>query len=189
MRMYPREQVALFRAVLPVAFASMGATWLMQGPFVLFKDKAAVASDLGAVALVLQVFILLTGLPVALGRAVLPALSRTVARTDNKESVLLSLVLRTSIPVEKIGALIGPGGRTIRGIQEHTGAKIDVEEDGTVFVSSTDAAGAQKALTMVERLTKDVEIGGVYLGRVSRITNFGAFVEILPGKEGLVRLG
>jgi polyribonucleotide nucleotidyltransferase len=98
-------------------------------------------------------------------------------------------ILRTSIPVEKIGALIGPGGRNVRGIQEETGAKIDIEEDGKVFVSSVNAEAAQKALMMVERLTKDVEIGGVYLGKVTRMTNFGVFVEVLPGKEGLVRMG
>lgn len=91
------EQIALFRTVLPVAVASIGATWLMQGPFVMFKDKAAVESDLGVVALVLQIFVLVTGLPVALGRAALPALSRTVARADNKEALFLGLVLRAAI--------------------------------------------------------------------------------------------
>lgn len=93
-----RGQAELFRTVLPVALASIGATWLMQGPFVLFKDKAAVASDLGVVALVLQIYILLTGVPVALGRAALPALSRTVLRTDNKDALFLGLVLRAAIP-------------------------------------------------------------------------------------------
>ncbi|MBI2952946.1 MAG: polyribonucleotide nucleotidyltransferase [Chloroflexi bacterium] len=120
---------------------------------------------------------------------ILEKMLQTIAEARPELSPRAPRVLRTSIPVEKIGALIGPGGRTIRGIQEDTGAKIDVEEDGTVFVSSVDAEAAQKALIMVERLTKDVEIGGVYLGRVTRITNFGAFVEILPGKEGLVRVG
>jgi O-antigen/teichoic acid export membrane protein len=93
-----RGQAALLRTVLPVALASIGATWLMQGPFVLFKDKAAVGSDLGVVALVLQIYILLTGIPVALGRAALPALSRTVRRTDNKDALFLGLVLRAAIP-------------------------------------------------------------------------------------------
>ena len=92
------EQVALFRAVLPVAIASIGATWLMQGPFVLFRDKASVAAELGVLALVLQIFVLLAGVPVALGRAALPALSRTVARTDSKDALFLGLVLRAAIP-------------------------------------------------------------------------------------------
>jgi O-antigen/teichoic acid export membrane protein len=92
------EQLDLFRAVMPVALASIGATWLMQGPFILFKDVAAVPGDLGMVALILQVFVLVTGVPVALGRAALPALSRTVVRTDNKDALFLGLVLRTAIP-------------------------------------------------------------------------------------------
>jgi O-antigen/teichoic acid export membrane protein len=87
----------LLRTVLPVAIASIASAWLMQGPFVLFKDKAAVAGDLGQVALVLQIFVLATGIPVALGRAALPALSRTVARTDNKDALFLSLFLRIAI--------------------------------------------------------------------------------------------
>jgi len=91
------EQLQLVRAVLPVAIASVGATWLMQGPLVLYKDRVSVPSDLGVVALVLQIFILVAGIPVALGRAALPALSRTVARTDNKEALFLSVVLRTAI--------------------------------------------------------------------------------------------
>lgn len=119
---------------------------------------------------------------------ILEKMVETIAEARPELSPYAPRILRTSIPVDKIGTLIGPGGRNIRGIQEETGAKIDVEEDGTVFVSSVDAAAAQKALAMVERITRDVELGGVYLGRVTRITNFGAFVEILPGKEGLVRL-
>ncbi len=74
----------------------------MQGPFVLFKDKAAVASDLGVVALVLQIYILLTGVPVALGRAASPALSRTVVRTDSKDALFLGLVLRGAIPATTV---------------------------------------------------------------------------------------
>ncbi|MCL5111029.1 MAG: polyribonucleotide nucleotidyltransferase [Chloroflexi bacterium] len=98
-------------------------------------------------------------------------------------------ILRISIPPEKIGTLIGPGGKTIRSIQEESGVDIDVEDDGSVFISGPDGESAEKAARYVERLTRDVEMHGVYLGKVSRITNFGAFVEILPGKEGLVRLG
>jgi O-antigen/teichoic acid export membrane protein len=92
-----REQWAVFRLVLPVAIASIGATWLMQGPFVLYKDKASVLGDLGVVALVLQIFILAAGIPVALGRAALPALSRAVVRTDDREALFLGTVLRAAI--------------------------------------------------------------------------------------------
>ena len=98
-------------------------------------------------------------------------------------------ILRIAIPPEKIGTLIGPGGKNIRAIQEEAGVDIDVEDDGSVFISGPDGESAEKAVRLVERLTRDVEMHGVYLGRVTRITNFGAFVEILPGKEGLVRLG
>ena len=97
-RPHLREQIALFRTVLPVAVASIGASWLMQGPFVLFKDKASVASDLGIVALVLQTYVLVSGIPLALSRTALPALSRTVARSDDKDALFLGLVLRAAFP-------------------------------------------------------------------------------------------
>ncbi|MBI3318562.1 MAG: polyribonucleotide nucleotidyltransferase [Candidatus Omnitrophica bacterium] len=86
---------------------------------------------------------------------------------------------------EKIGELIGPGGKTIRRITQESGASIDVEDDGTVMVASSDAAAAQKAIDFIKGLTEEAEIGRVYQGVVKRITNFGAFCEISPGKEGL----
>jgi len=86
---------------------------------------------------------------------------------------------------EKIGELIGPGGKTIRKITGETGVTIDVEDDGTVKVASTDAAAVQKAVDFIKGLTQEAEIGRVYQGVVRRITNFGAFLEIAPGKEGL----
>jgi polyribonucleotide nucleotidyltransferase len=97
-------------------------------------------------------------------------------------------LLRTKIDPEKIGALIGPGGKTIRGIQERTGAVIEVDDDGTVIVASDDAAGAKAAMEQVEALTASVQIGRIYEGRVTSIKDFGAFVEILPGKDGLVHI-
>jgi len=97
-------------------------------------------------------------------------------------------LLRTKIDPEKIGALIGPGGKTIRGIQERTGAVIEVEDDGTVIVASDDAAGAKAAMEAVESLTASVQIGRIYEGRVTSIKDFGAFVEILPGKDGLCHI-
>lgn len=96
---------------------------------------------------------------------------------------------RLSIPQDKIGAVIGPGGRMIRSIIEETGCTIDVEDDGTVFVGSPDEEQAQKAIAIIEGLTREAELGEIYTGKVTRLTSFGAFVEILPGKEGLVRIG
>ena len=97
-------------------------------------------------------------------------------------------MFRISISQEKIGAVIGPGGRVIRSIIEETGCSIDVEDDGTVFVGSPNEEQARKAIAIIEGLTKDAELGEVYTGRVTRLTSFGAFVEILPGKDGLVRM-
>jgi polyribonucleotide nucleotidyltransferase len=92
------------------------------------------------------------------------------------------------IDPEKIGALIGPGGKTIRGIVAETGAKIDVEEDGTVYVASTDQEGSAKAIQKIKELTQEAEIGKIYTGKVVRTTDFGAFVEIFPGRDGLVHI-
>ena len=89
---------------------------------------------------------------------------------------------------DKIGAIIGPGGKTVRRIQEETGATVDIESDGRVFVAAADGESARQALEMIEELTEEVEIGRIYTGRVTRIEHFGAFVEILPGKDGLVHI-
>ncbi|HLS90651.1 MAG TPA: polyribonucleotide nucleotidyltransferase [Limnochordia bacterium] len=93
-----------------------------------------------------------------------------------------------TIPVDKIRDVIGPGGKMIRKIIDETGVQIDIEDDGRVFIASTSEEGAQKAVSMIEALTRDVEVGGIYTGKVKRIMNFGAFVEILPGKEGLIHI-
>ena len=95
---------------------------------------------------------------------------------------------RVTIPVDKIGALIGPGGKTIRSIIEATGASVDVENDGVVTIGASDQAAAEHAIRMIEGLTKEIEVGERYTGHVTRLMNFGAFVEILPGKEGMVHI-
>lgn len=95
---------------------------------------------------------------------------------------------RLSIPVEKIGALIGPGGKNIRGIVEETGASVDVDDEGTVMIGSADGAAAQRAIDMVEGYTKVVKVGEIYTGKVVRVLDFGAFVEILPGTDGMVHI-
>lgn len=89
---------------------------------------------------------------------------------------------------DKIGAVIGPGGKMIRSIQEETGAKIDIEEDGTIYIASAEGGGAEAARMKIEALTESVEIGKIYTGHVVRITDFGAFVEIMPGTDGLVHI-
>ncbi|MDT8716413.1 polyribonucleotide nucleotidyltransferase [Clostridium sp. 19966] len=93
-----------------------------------------------------------------------------------------------NIDPEKIRDVIGAGGKTINKIIAETGVKIDIKEDGKVFVMSEDAVGAKKAIQIIENLTKEIQAGEVYLGKVTKITTFGAFVEILPGKEGLVHI-
>jgi polyribonucleotide nucleotidyltransferase len=97
-------------------------------------------------------------------------------------------LLTVQINPEKIGLLIGPGGKTIKGIQEATGAKIDIEDDGTVYISHSDAAGAEAAKRKVEALTEEVRVGKVYDGKVTSIKDFGAFIEILPGRDGLCHI-
>ncbi|HEY5560144.1 MAG TPA: polyribonucleotide nucleotidyltransferase [Clostridiaceae bacterium] len=93
-----------------------------------------------------------------------------------------------TIDPEKIRDVIGTGGKTINRIIAETGVKIDIKDDGKVFVMSNDAESAQRALKIIDDLTKDVKVGEIYLGKVTKITTFGAFVEVLPGKEGLVHI-
>jgi polyribonucleotide nucleotidyltransferase len=92
------------------------------------------------------------------------------------------------IDPEKIGAVIGPGGKNVRGIQEQTGVKIDIQEDGTVYIASTDGPSAERAREMVEGYGGSVAIGGVYTGKITRIEGYGVFVEIMPKLEGLVHV-
>jgi len=97
-------------------------------------------------------------------------------------------VERLSIPTEKIGALIGPGGKTIRSISETYNVVVDVDNSGIVTIMSTDTDSLEQTISRIRALTQDVEVGATYLGKVVRIMNFGAFVEILPGKDGLVHI-
>ena len=96
-------------------------------------------------------------------------------------------MLRIMIPVEKIGAVIGPGGRNIRAIIEESGASVDIDDKGVVMIGATDDDQIQKARQRIENMTRDLEVGDIFTGKVVRITNFGAFVQLVPGKDGLLR--
>ena len=96
---------------------------------------------------------------------------------------------RMMIPVDKIGALIGPGGRVIRGIQEELGVTIDTEDDGTVIIGSSDAAAIEAARARIDGLTRDIAVGDIFTGKVMRLASFGAFVQLVLGKDGLLRTG
>jgi polyribonucleotide nucleotidyltransferase len=97
-------------------------------------------------------------------------------------------VTTVKIPVDKIGAIIGPGGKNIRALQEETGTRIDIEEDGTVYIASADSEKAQMARERIEAVTETPQLGRIYTGKVVRIADFGAFVEILPGTDGMVHI-
>jgi polyribonucleotide nucleotidyltransferase len=112
----------------------------------------------------------------------------TIPRPREELSRYAPRLLRTTIDPEKIGLLIGPGGKTIRSIQEDTGVVIEVEDDGTVTVASSSGEWAQKALEKIEAITASVQIGKIYDGRVTSVKDFGAFVEILPGRDGLCHI-
>ncbi|MGD2155507.1 MAG: polyribonucleotide nucleotidyltransferase [Anaerolineales bacterium] len=107
-------------------------------------------------------------------------------RSDLKPHV--PRIVTIQIPVDKIGAVIGPGGKTIRSIQDETGAQIDIDEDGTVYIATADGESARLAQERVEALTEVPEVGRIYTGKVVGIKDFGAFVEIVPGTDGLVHI-
>jgi polyribonucleotide nucleotidyltransferase len=97
-------------------------------------------------------------------------------------------IITVQIPIDKIGAVIGKGGETIRALQEETGAKIDIEDDGTVFIATSDGEAERIAREKIEALTESAIPGRIYTGKVVRTTDFGAFVEIIPGTDGLVHI-
>jgi polyribonucleotide nucleotidyltransferase len=112
----------------------------------------------------------------------------TISRPKDSISPWAPRLIRTKIDVDKIGALIGPGGKNIRMIQETTGTVIEVEDDGTVTVAGNSKEFVEQALAQIEACTATVQIGKIYTGRVSSIKDFGAFVEILPGRDGLCHI-
>jgi polyribonucleotide nucleotidyltransferase len=107
-------------------------------------------------------------------------------RPDLKPHAPRMIVL--SVDQEKIGAIIGPGGKTVRKIQDETGVRVDIQDDGLVYVAATDGESAKRAREMIETLVEEPEVGRIYTGRVVRTTNYGAFVEILPNTDGMVHI-
>ncbi|HEY7463181.1 MAG TPA: polyribonucleotide nucleotidyltransferase [Candidatus Limnocylindria bacterium] len=119
---------------------------------------------------------------------ILSKMTEVISASRSELSPYAPRITTLKIPVDKIRDVIGAGGKVIRQITAETGTQINVEDDGTIQIAATDGDAAKKAIAWIEGLTKDVEVGKEYLGKVTRIMNFGAFVEILPGKEGLVHI-
>jgi polyribonucleotide nucleotidyltransferase len=119
---------------------------------------------------------------------ILDVMQRTIASSRAEISRYAPRIYRIKVNPDKIGTVIGPGGKTIRAITDETKATIDIENDGTVLIGSSDEKSARRAIEMIENLTREVEVGEIYTGKVTRLMDFGAFVEVLPGKEGLVHV-
>jgi polyribonucleotide nucleotidyltransferase len=119
---------------------------------------------------------------------ILDLIEETIPTPRAELSKYAPRIITIHINPDKIRDVIGPGGKVINEIIDKTGVQIDIEQDGSVFITSTNAEGAEKAKAWVERLTKEVAVGEIYTGKVSRILDFGAMVEILPKTEGLVHI-
>jgi len=119
---------------------------------------------------------------------ILHAMQTALAQPRSDVSSYAPRIVTLKIRVDRIRDVIGPGGKVIRGIIEETGVKIDVEDDGTIYIASADESAMQKAVDWIHRLTAEAEVGKIYKGTVKKIMDFGAFVEILPGTDGLVHI-
>jgi polyribonucleotide nucleotidyltransferase len=193
----------------PVAGIAMGLVMGEDGNYKVLTDIAGIEDALGDMdfkvagtadgVTALQMDIKVKGISLeimkeALAQArearlfVLERIRETIPESRAELSRYAPRMYRIQIPPEKIGTVIGPGGRVIRSIIEETKCSIDVEDDGTVYVGSPDQEMADRAIEIIKGLTKDVEVGAIYTGKVTRLLNFGAFVEIMPGKEGLVHI-
>jgi DNA polymerase III epsilon subunit family exonuclease len=194
----------------PVAGAAMGLVTDADGRFavltdILGKEDAfgdmdfkVTGTEVGVTALQMDIktrgineAIIRTGLEKArVARlAILGKMLEALPEARTEMSAFAPRIITIKINPEKIRDIIGKGGATIRKIQEETSTEINVEDDGTVEIAAINADNSRAAINWIESLTREVEVGGLYLGKVTRIMGFGAFVEILPGKEGLVRIG
>jgi DNA polymerase III epsilon subunit family exonuclease len=194
----------------PVAGAAMGLISEPDGRFVVLTDilgKEDAIGDMdfkvtgtrdGVTALQMDIKvqgiseqIIRDGLKQALAArlTILDKMAEVLPEARAEMSDFAPRIITIKINPEKIREIIGKGGSMIRKIQEETQTEINVEDDGTVEIAAVSGENSRKAITWIESLTREVEIGSLYLGKVTRIMGFGAFVEILPGKEGLVRIG
>ena len=119
---------------------------------------------------------------------ILGEMGKTLSAPRTNVSGHAPRIITIRVRPEKIREIIGPGGKVIRGIIEATGVKMDVEDDGSVTIASSDEAAAQKAIQMVQRIAAEAEVGKIYKGTVRKIVDFGAFVEIFPGTDGLLHI-
>ena len=119
---------------------------------------------------------------------ILAEMANTISTARPELSPFAPRITTIFIKQDKIRDLIGPGGKVIRGMQEKTGCRITVDDSGRVDVASTDSAAAARCIGMIREITAEAEIGKMYVGVVKRVTDFGAFVEIFPGTEGLVHI-
>ena len=194
----------------PVAGIAMGLVTGEDGQYAILSDIQGVEDFLGdmdfkvagtsAGVNALQMDIKWTGLTQEiLGQAleqarigrlhIMDRMNQVLSTPNRQMSPYAPKMVRMKISVEKIGALIGPGGRVIRGIIEETGTTIDVQDDGSVTIGGVDQAMIEAAQARVDSLTRELAIGDIFTGKVVRITNFGAFVELVPGRDGLIRNG
>jgi len=194
----------------PVAGAAMGLISEPDGRFVVLTDILGKEDAIGDMdfkvtgtrdgVTALQMDIKVQGISEAIIRdglaqarvarlAILDKMAEVLPAAREEMSDFAPRIITIKINPEKIREIIGKGGSMIRKIQEETQTEINVEDDGTVEIAAVSGENSRKAITWIESLTREVEVGALYLGKVTRIMGFGAFVEILPGKEGLVRIG
>ncbi len=119
---------------------------------------------------------------------ILDIMNRTISASRPEVSRYAPRMYKMKIDADKIGVVIGSGGKTIRAITDETKATIDIDDDGTVIIGATEEASARRAIEIIEGLTKEIEIGTIFTGKVTRLLPFGAFIEILPGKEGMIHI-
>jgi len=119
---------------------------------------------------------------------ILGEMAKVIDAPREEMSEFAPTIITIKIDPEKIRDVIGKGGATIRSITEETGASVDIDNDGTVRVASVDGESGREALRRIEQITADIEVGRIYEGKVARLMDFGAFVTILPGKDGLVHI-